>query len=62
MPKTLTLAAIRMDAAPAPTESRLERAEKLVAQAAAQGAQIAVLPEVFNSINKEPAPKSQNIQ
>jgi predicted amidohydrolase len=45
----LTLAAIRMDAAPAPTESRLERAEKLVRQAAAQDAQIAVLPEVFNT-------------
>jgi len=44
-----TLAAIRMDAAPAPTSSRLERAEKLVSCAAAQGAQIAVLPEVFNT-------------
>jgi predicted amidohydrolase len=49
MKDILTLAAIRMDAAPAPTESRLERAEILVAQAAAQGAQIAVLPEVFNT-------------
>jgi hypothetical protein len=49
MQTKLTLAAIRMDAAPAPTESRLERAAKLVAQAAAQGVQIAVLPEVFNT-------------
>ncbi len=49
MPRQVTLAAIRMDAAPASTESRLERAEKLVAQAAARGAQIAVLPEVFNT-------------
>lgn len=49
MSRQVTLAAIRMDAAPAPTESRLERAEKLVAQAAARGAQIAVLPEVFNT-------------
>lgn len=49
MNRSLTLAAIRMDATPAPTASRLERADKLVAQAAAQGAQIAVLPEVFNT-------------
>ncbi len=49
MPKTLTLAAIRMDAAPVAVKQRLERAEKLVAQAATQGAQIAVLPEVFNT-------------
>ncbi len=49
MTRKISLAAIRMDAAPAKTESRLERAEKLVAQAAAQGAEIAVLPEVFNT-------------
>jgi hypothetical protein len=47
--KNLTLAAIRMNAALAPTASRLERAEKLVSCAAAQRAQIAVLPEVFNT-------------
>jgi hypothetical protein len=49
MGQKIKLAAIRMDAAPAPTQSRLERAESLVAQAAAQGAQIALLPEVFNT-------------
>lgn len=49
MNRSLTLAAIRMEATPAPTASRLERADKLVTQAAAQGAQIAVLPEVFNT-------------
>lgn len=47
--KNITLAAIRMDAAPAPTASRLERAETLVSAVAAQGAQVAVLPEVFNT-------------
>ena len=49
MGQKISLAAIRMDAAPAPTQSRLERAESLVAQAATQGAQIALLPEVFNT-------------
>jgi len=49
MARKITLAAIRMDAAHAPTPSRLERAEKLVAQAAARGAQVTVLPEVFNT-------------
>jgi len=38
-----------MDAAPAPKSVRLERAGNLLESAAAQGAQIAVLPEVFNT-------------
>jgi hypothetical protein len=49
MSRKINLAAIRMDAAPAPTEQRLERAAALVARAADQQAQIAVLPEVFNT-------------
>lgn len=49
MSRQVTLAAIRMDAAPTPTELRLERAEKLVGQAAARSAEVAVLPEVFNT-------------
>lgn len=49
MTRRLNIAAIRMDAAPADVTSRLERAEALVARAAQQGAQIAVLPELFNS-------------
>ena len=38
-----------MDAAPAPVNVRLDRASRLLESAAAQGAQIAVLPEVFNT-------------
>ncbi len=45
----LNLAAIRMDAVPASLQSRLARAELLLAHAAEQNAQIAVLPEVFNT-------------
>ena len=49
MMRPLTLAAIRMDAAPAGVHSRLARAESLLVRAAEQGAQIAVLPELFNT-------------
>ncbi len=49
MTHPLNLAAIRMEASPASLESRLDRAEALIDCAAAQGAQIAVLPELFNS-------------
>ena len=49
MTHPLILAASRMDASPADVISRLDRAEGLIARAAGQGAQIAVLPELFNS-------------
>lgn len=49
MPRQIKLAAIQMNAEPAPCEERLLRAENLIAQAAADGAQLAVLPEVFNT-------------
>lgn len=49
MPRTLRIAAIQMNAEPAPKAERLERAEALIAEAAASGAQLVVLPEVFNT-------------
>jgi predicted amidohydrolase len=49
MPKTIKIATIQMNAAPALLQERLARAERLIAQCAREGAQLVVLPEVFNT-------------
>ena len=49
MPRTIAVAALQMDANPAPTHERLEIADRLARKAHEMGAQLVVLPEVFNT-------------
>ncbi len=49
MSRTLTIAAVQMEASLAPTAERLRRAERLIGEAVQAGAALVVLPELFNT-------------
>lgn len=48
MQKTITVATIQMDATPSSVSKRLDRAEEIIKEAAQSGAQLVILPELFN--------------
>jgi len=47
--RTIKIAAVQINAEPAPVPERLARAEAIIAKAGNSGAQLVVLPEVFNT-------------
>jgi hypothetical protein len=49
MHQNITIAAVQMSANPSPVPERLARANQLISSAVSQGAQIVVLPELFNT-------------
>jgi predicted amidohydrolase len=49
MTRTIKVASIQMDVAPAPLKERLARAERLANEAAQAGAKLIAFPEVFNT-------------